>query len=278
MKNLFKYISIVSTVVLFSLGAFIYYLPAASVTKGLIAKDDLALWDGTTTKTVTRSTSTGYSITLNKIDNLGVDIFQSYGGGVNRNSTTIAAALTAVGAVNNVSFFAATGTWQLTQSHTLTSNIFLNIPPGAIFDTDMSIRSSSYIWIKSTSGTNEYYCQATGGTDPGLSEPTDVIQDGVAMTAGAVGSLAVTEWDFDDNDTLGYDTVYVRLTDSTDPDGKAAGYVEAAYTLTVYSPEHITAALSQSIETGDGSIAFTTNGIVGSRWHYSSYTTFLNNR
>ena len=50
------------------------------------------------------------------------------------------------------------------------------------------------------------------------------------MTGGTIGSLAAGAWDWGDNDTLGFNTVYVRLTDGVDPDTKTTGYLSAAYT------------------------------------------------
>jgi len=44
------------------------------------------------------------------------------------------------------------------------------------------------------------------------------------MTAGTAGSLAAGEWDWADNDTLGFSTVYVRLTTgAADPDARGEG-------------------------------------------------------
>lgn len=91
-----------------------------------------------------------------------------------------------------------------------------------------SVRSASYQWTASGSGTSEYYLEASGGGDPGLGgDPGHVIANNVVLTAGTAGSLTAGQWDYADNDTLGYSTIYVRLADSTDPDSKAAGFVLA---------------------------------------------------
>lgn len=91
--------------------------------------------------------------------------------------------------------------------------------------------SSGFQWTASGSGTNEYYLQRNGGGNPTLSlywendsnSPVNVIENGTDMTAGTAGSLAAGEWDWADNDTLGYSTVYVRLSTNDDPDTYAAG-------------------------------------------------------
>lgn len=91
-----------------------------------------------------------------------------------------------------------------------------------------SLRNSSYIWTLSGSGTNEYYLRTAAGGDPGLTEPQGVLEGGAAgalMIEATGGSLAASQWDWDDNDSLGYSTLYVRLSDGTDPDFKATDYV-----------------------------------------------------
>jgi hypothetical protein len=89
----------------------------------------------------------------------------------------------------------------------------------------ISIRTSAYRWVVSGSGTNEYYLELAGGGNPGLTEPTNVQANAVNMAAGTGGALAAGQWDWDDNDTLGFNTVYVRLSDGTDPDSKSRDYL-----------------------------------------------------
>lgn len=89
----------------------------------------------------------------------------------------------------------------------------------------ISIRNSTYRWTASGSGTNEFYLELAAGGDPGLTEPSRVLASGSAMTAGTVGSLTAGQWDWGDNDTLGFSTIYVRLSDGADPDSKALDYL-----------------------------------------------------
>lgn len=88
-----------------------------------------------------------------------------------------------------------------------------------------NVRSATYKWTASGSGTNEYYLEIAAGGDPGVAEPAAMYENLVEMTAGTVGSLAVGEWDYGDNDTLGFDTIYVRITGGVDPDTKSIGYL-----------------------------------------------------
>lgn len=81
--------------------------------------------------------------------------------------------------------------------------------------TDFSVGSSN--WTLSGSGTGEYYYSAT------ITEPDSIIELITVFAPGTVGSLAVGEWDYGDNDAIGESRVYVRLTDSTDPDLLASG-------------------------------------------------------
>lgn len=93
----------------------------------------------------------------------------------------------------------------------------------------INIRSSSYAWTVSGSGTNEYYVRTAANANPGFqaSPPTSngVFINGSAATKASLGSLAAGNWGYGDNDTLGYSTVYVRLSDGTDPDTKTDNYV-----------------------------------------------------
>ena len=101
--------------------------------------------------------------------------------------------------------------------------------------------SDTFKWTLSGSGTNEYYVELAQGSqedtdddgvpdgpisyNPSLARPEEVLENNVEISEGTLGSLAAGEWAYGDNDTLGYSTVYVRLTDGTDPDTKASGYV-----------------------------------------------------
>lgn len=91
-----------------------------------------------------------------------------------------------------------------------------------------SVRNSTYRWTASGSGTSEYYLELAAGGDPDLGgDPEILIANNTPLTAGTAGSLTAGQWDYGDNDTLGFNTIYIRLADSTDPDTKAEDYVLA---------------------------------------------------
>jgi len=78
--------------------------------------------------------------------------------------------------------------------------------------------TSTYKWTKSDNGTNEYYCELAAGGNPSISDQPDYITlDNKKITEGIVGSLEDHQWDYGDNDGLGYNTVYIR-DESGDPD------------------------------------------------------------
>lgn len=89
------------------------------------------------------------------------------------------------------------------------------------------LTSTTYRWTASGSGTNEYYCQTAAGGNPSLTEPNIVCTGGnfIGDSNGTLGSLTVGQWDWGDNDALGYSTVYVRLDDGVDPDTKHDQFV-----------------------------------------------------
>ncbi len=81
-------------------------------------------------------------------------------------------------------------------------------------------------WTESSlsSGSDEYYY--TGSDVSGA--PLTVYEDGSAMPLGTIGALAEGEWAWGDEDSLGSDTIYVRLNNSgiVDPDGQPAGFLQ----------------------------------------------------
>ena len=89
----------------------------------------------------------------------------------------------------------------------------------------LSVVNAAYKWTLSASGTTEYYLDLIGGGDPSIAQPVSLRMDGTTRTEATMGSLAAGEWDYGDNDTLGFSTVYVRLDDGADPDSKADDFV-----------------------------------------------------
>lgn len=90
---------------------------------------------------------------------------------------------------------------------------------------EISVRNAGYSWTVSGSGTNEYYLRTAASGDPGFaSAPTKVYIGGTVRTEGTAGSLTDLQWDYGDNDSLGYSTIYIRL-DAGDPDSQALDYV-----------------------------------------------------
>ncbi len=70
----------------------------------------------------------------------------------------------------------------------------------------------TYKWFESTSGFDEWYCALSDGSDPSITEPNIFYERSTRLTSGIVGSLERGEWAFGDNDSLGFNTIYVRLT------------------------------------------------------------------
>lgn len=83
------------------------------------------------------------------------------------------------------------------------------------------------LWEQSSSGTGEWYLTSTHDADlnPWIGEPSFVVNEGALMTAGTAGALSAGEWDWADNDSLGFSTVYARIIGDTDPgDGTIVAY------------------------------------------------------
>jgi len=89
------------------------------------------------------------------------------------------------------------------------------------------VNAGVFKWTASGSGTDEYYLELDDGGDPGLEDPATVYENGIEISEGSLGSLALNEWGYGDNDTLGYSTVYARIAGGADPDTGPDGYLEA---------------------------------------------------
>lgn len=94
----------------------------------------------------------------------------------------------------------------------------------------INITKPVYKWTVSGSGTAEYYLELIGGGDPGISDPGTtsgaITGNDVAFTNGTMGSLTAGQFDYGDNDTLGYSTIYIRMNVAGDPDSQAIGYIK----------------------------------------------------
>lgn len=141
-----------------------------------------------------------------------------------------------------------------------TTGTDINVLVGPVNLTD----GVTYQWTISGSGTNEFYLQAFGGGDPSVSTPLAVVENNSLMTEGTVGTLAAGEYDYGDNDTLGYSTIYVRLTDNVDPDSKASGYMVYTESDTLLTADVGRQFINQTTgETGRASLTEITNGGLG---------------
>jgi hypothetical protein len=94
--------------------------------------------------------------------------------------------------------------------------------------TPTSIRSAAYSWtVSSVAG--EYYLRTALGANPALTEPDKILRNARYFTKGTIGALSAYEYGYGDGDSLGYDTIYIRLYDGSDPDGKVLDSISAIY-------------------------------------------------
>lgn len=103
----------------------------------------------------------------------------------------------------------------------------------------IDVSNPLWSWTASGSGTNEYYLRTAANGNPGFAaQPDSVYINGSAATEGTVGSLTAGQWDYGDNDTLGYSTIYVRLSAAPqDPDDRDPFYVK--FYQTPRATEHV---------------------------------------
>lgn len=129
----------------------------------------------------------------------------------------------------------------------------------------INIRNATYKWTLSanSSSFNDYYLELNAGGDPGLDNPLTsggVWEDGALMTKASSPGLSAGEWDWADNDGLGYSTIYIYLTDGSDPDTKASGFVQCTQGANPPGLGSIPAA-RQVMGLVDRLFAITSNGI-----------------
>lgn len=97
------------------------------------------------------------------------------------------------------------------------------------------VESASNLWTASGSGTNEYFFnQAIFDHEPNAV----LINTTVAgKSANAPGSLGAGEWSWGDNDSLGSNTIYIRLLDGADPDSKSSGHIQCSEPVEIIEAE-----------------------------------------
>ena len=86
------------------------------------------------------------------------------------------------------------------------------------------LNSSAYDWVTSAHGADERYCALhTTHNDPSILAPADgeIYYFGLKLTRGTIGSLAPNEWAYGDNDSLGFDTIYISFESLSFPTGES---------------------------------------------------------
>lgn len=108
--------------------------------------------------------------------------------------------------------------------------IDVTLAVGAETGVDIDLDTGDASWTASGSGTDEYYY------DTAIPSVHGVKAGGVALTLGTISSLAVGEYAVGDADTIGANTIYVRLlTGGPDPDTDPTAMtysIEESITLT----------------------------------------------
>ena len=84
-----------------------------------------------------------------------------------------------------------------------------------------SVSFSDWEWV--TAGGARWYLRSTNAARyPRLFyPPVSVWFNTTAFTSGTIGSLGAGEYAYGDNDSLGYDTLYIRMADDSDPNAAA---------------------------------------------------------
>lgn len=108
----------------------------------------------------------------------------------------------------------------------LTGNKLVFLDNESCFDPNVDIAGGGSAWTQSPAKAGEYYHSGSGLSQ---GEPINLAINGTIAPTGTVGSLAVGEWAWGNNDSLPSNRVYVKITGGADPDSQSAGYVYAMY-------------------------------------------------
>lgn len=109
------------------------------------------------------------------------------------------------------------------------------------------VHTEKFKWTVSASGVGEYYLESFGGGFPvylpWLQVPQSMWEDAGRTNTeltwvfpATLGSLNAGEWTVGINDGQAFPTLYVRLTDDSDPDSNSEGYVTVGYVEQVKTP------------------------------------------
>lgn len=89
----------------------------------------------------------------------------------------------------------------------------------------ISLRNAGFVWTQK-GATAEYYVRAAGPVDPAFGAKPTIYINGTLASEGTLGALTAGQWCWGDPDTLGYNTVTVRVTGDVDPDTLARDYIQ----------------------------------------------------
>ena len=148
--------------------------------KNNIGGKDIKHWDGVT-RNFTRTTSTGGTLTQNKVGHM-VDVLEAYGDGENYTLAAITAATGAIGS-SNVTMMLQTGTWTITDDLTIVQNIRLWTEKGVTID----VSAGKTLTLNCTLPTSKSITFSGSGTvvtDP--SDQTLTVTGNIILGANAV--------------------------------------------------------------------------------------------
>ena len=105
-----------------------------------------------------------------------------------------------------------------------------SVPTISLITTGVNIRdyatTGTYTWKRSALNGDQYCVLESTGGNPGLALPTSVSINGVIAKQGSLSDgLLDLQWDYGDNDNLGYSTIYVHV----------AGYLTSDTTIFAYT-------------------------------------------
>ena len=100
-----------------------------------------------------------------------------------------------------------------------------------LFSAKYSILNTDRLWSMyevDSIGSEYYLVLDQSGIPDILPEPANIFENDVMLTRGTLGDLKEGEWDFGYDTVVGYDTIFIKLSDGSNPNTKSDNYLEAS--------------------------------------------------
>ena len=138
--------------------------------------------------------------------------------------------------------------------------------------------TANFKWTASAVS-GEFYLEDDGGGSPTALQSGDynymqyTYANSIALPKGTIGSLTGNTWNFGNNpaDSLGFDTIYIRLPDGLTPAGRGANYIQHRFPTGIGNSASTNFDAQQAIITAAASNGAAIKGVLQGHFHSNAY-------